>query len=237
MSSISRVLIQDLYGKASQIQELAMPYLELSQYDGLEFARTKDPLVGISVIDTVVERILVRHASVRRRYMERKGRTPIDELSSEYLGWRDDISKSSIDGWDTALGALMRPEKRGGIAIINVRGYTPDQLTHWDQQPNICNEMKERFGIDPNRRTVSLVGFTNQNEAAFSAYSPEFLDLVDQIIEMLEPLLAEITKFLGDHYWTMFTRRWQGTDLYVEHGMDYRVYDWHRRMGTGEWDY
>lgn len=237
MAKIEKLLILDLYNRATQIQEMIAPYLDPEIYEGLEYARTGEPLVGISVIDAVVERVLVRHASVRRRFMERQGRTTIDELSSEYLAWRDDINKTNVAGWDNAIGALVRPEVRGGVAIIDVRGYSPIKIQRWDQQPGICKELRERYGIDPSRHTVSLIGLTDKKEAAFSTYKPEFLELVERIIELLTPQLVEIAKFMDDQYWVMFSRQWKGSDLYVEQGVDYRVYDWQRRMSTGQWEY
>lgn len=61
--------------------------------------------------------------------------------------------------------------------------------------------------------------------------------LLTDLMEPLSDLRRQVIDFMGDDPWIMhFLReRGMGHDILVDKSIDYRIYDWERRMRSGEW--
>jgi hypothetical protein len=63
-------------------------------------------------------------------------------------------------------------------------------------------------------------------------------DIVSEIRGCLVEPLEMVQKFVGGterDRWTMHFLKTVGTDLHIQKSEDYRVFDWTRRIDSGEW--
>jgi hypothetical protein len=63
----------------------------------------------------------------------------------------------------------------------------------------------------------------------------ELDDLCCAINSHLSELGQQIREFVGTNQWVMHFARWKGTEVWIEKSIDFRIYDWQRRMAAGDW--
>ncbi len=59
--------------------------------------------------------------------------------------------------------------------------------------------------------------------------------LLVRATDLLLDMRTGLTRFLGDDHWVLHYYSRQGMDFLVEKTVDFRIYDWERRMRSGEW--
>lgn len=60
-------------------------------------------------------------------------------------------------------------------------------------------------------------------------------DLFEQLSSMLIELRTDLRMFMGQNHWIMHFFKTCGPDFYVRKTIDYRIFDWERRMQDGSW--
>ncbi len=63
----------------------------------------------------------------------------------------------------------------------------------------------------------------------------EDIDLCDRIMSASFDFRHSIRNYIGKDGWIMHFVKSRNTDIIVEKSCDYRIYDWNRRMQSGEW--
>jgi len=60
-------------------------------------------------------------------------------------------------------------------------------------------------------------------------------ELFEQLSSLLIDLRTDLRVFMGQNHWVMHFFKANGSDFYVRKTIDYRIYDWERRMTDGSW--
>jgi len=61
-------------------------------------------------------------------------------------------------------------------------------------------------------------------------------EIMGRAVDLLLEVRTEVAKFVGDDHWVMHYYCRQGLwDYAIEKTVDFRIYDWERRMKSGEW--
>lgn len=67
---------------------------------------------------------------------------------------------------------------------------------------------------------------------------PEYhgvVEIYEKIDDLLIDLKISISKYLGDNRWIMFFLRRKNSDIFIDQSIDYRIYDWTRRIESKDW--
>lgn len=72
---------------------------------------------------------------------------------------------------------------------------------------------------------AQFLDMDNSNQIAF----------VDPLWLAIQPALLEAKIFMGSDPWVMYLVSQENTDVKIERTIDFRIYDWSRRMASGEW--
>lgn len=59
--------------------------------------------------------------------------------------------------------------------------------------------------------------------------------LIVDLAETMNPIRRQVVDFIGQDEWVMHFARPHGWEIIVDKSIDYRIYDWERRMRSGEW--
>lgn len=64
----------------------------------------------------------------------------------------------------------------------------------------------------------------------------KYSHVVELLLGMLSEIQDQVRQFVGKDRWVMhFVKDWGTSDFIIEKTIDYRIYDWQRKMTSGEW--
>jgi hypothetical protein len=82
------------------------------------------------------------------------------------------------------------------------------------------------------KRKCPLVGTVIEQHLKEEYRTPEVIERVDNL---LADIRTDVRQFIGRDTWVMFFHKLRRRDIIVERTVDFRIYDWERRMNSGEW--
>lgn len=133
-----------------------------------------------------------------------------------------------------------------GIAMVgDMIGWMLTSLAHWKEpvKPDIpMLDVPTVFAGPEVRAPKEVLPLTTPLRPYFQTHREPKYDyrnhdpILNRAVDLLLEVRTEIVKFVGDDHWVIHYYSRQGLwDYAVEKTVDFRIYDWERRMQSGEW--
>lgn len=128
---------------------------------------------------------------------------------------------------------LRRLSLWSGKAVGPLGAFVADHLKEEYRQVLPAEEDNENFlqhlasdARNPERRT---------NTQALLERLKRNTDIRAQLTELVGDLCYDVEQFVGKDKWVMHFHHAHGPDVVVDKTIDFRIFDWERRMASGEW--
>lgn len=164
--------------------------------------------------------------------------------------WYDQRGQAVSSGPTNTHTHLFRRERvtqsqpQRGIAMVgDTIAWVLNSMALWktplSQQPQ--DDVCSLFAPPGHQRRAAELPMSTPLRGYFQASLDPKLDyrnndqILDRATDLLLDIRMQVVNFVGADRWVMHFYGFHGRDFVVEKTVDFRVYDWERRMLSGEW--
>ena len=136
------------------------------------------------------------------------------------------------------------PSARGLLMVGDMIAWVLNQHAHWKRPvgpdaPEI--DVAGLYALPQHKRTeeplpiwTPLRGYFQTSSDAAKDYRNN-QEVLGRASDLLLDMRSDLQRFLGNDHWVMHFHHRCGNDYAVEKTIDFRIFDWERRMKDGEW--